>query len=188
MERGDRGYHRALVDGIEPGALYLYRLDGRLRQARPRVPLPAPGRARPTRESSILVSGGVTAAGPEWPFVISSCTSFTWEPSAPRARSKASPGIWTNSSIWASRPLELMPVAQFPRRAELGLRRGLSLRGAALLRRPGGPEAARRRLPPQGGSPWRSTSSTTTWARRGTSSATSPLLQRRPQRRRGERH
>ncbi len=30
MERGDRGYHRALVDGIEPGALYLYRLDGRL--------------------------------------------------------------------------------------------------------------------------------------------------------------
>ncbi len=28
MERDDRGYHRAVADGIGPGALYLYRLDG----------------------------------------------------------------------------------------------------------------------------------------------------------------
>jgi maltooligosyltrehalose trehalohydrolase len=28
MERDDRGYHRVLADGVEPGSLYLYRLDG----------------------------------------------------------------------------------------------------------------------------------------------------------------
>jgi maltooligosyltrehalose trehalohydrolase len=27
MESGERGYHHAMVDGIEPGSLYLYRLD-----------------------------------------------------------------------------------------------------------------------------------------------------------------
>lgn len=28
LERGDRGYHQATIEGIEPGSLYLYRLDG----------------------------------------------------------------------------------------------------------------------------------------------------------------
>ncbi len=28
MERGMHGYHHAVVEGMEPGALYLYRLDG----------------------------------------------------------------------------------------------------------------------------------------------------------------
>ncbi|KPK21748.1 MAG: malto-oligosyltrehalose trehalohydrolase, partial [Dehalococcoidia bacterium SM23_28_1] len=29
MESGDRGYHHAVVDGVEPGSLYMYRLDER---------------------------------------------------------------------------------------------------------------------------------------------------------------
>jgi maltooligosyltrehalose trehalohydrolase len=28
MEMGERGYHHALVDGVEPGSLYIYRLEG----------------------------------------------------------------------------------------------------------------------------------------------------------------
>ena len=27
LERGPRGYHQAVIDGVEPGSLYLYRLD-----------------------------------------------------------------------------------------------------------------------------------------------------------------
>ncbi|HEX9156424.1 MAG TPA: hypothetical protein VF827_00300, partial [Syntrophales bacterium] len=30
MERGQRGYHHAVAEGIAPGALYLFRLDGDL--------------------------------------------------------------------------------------------------------------------------------------------------------------
>lgn len=28
LEKGPKGYHRAILDGVEPGSLYLYRLDG----------------------------------------------------------------------------------------------------------------------------------------------------------------
>ena len=74
-----------------------------------------------------------------------SSTSCTSARSAPRARSMARSPTSTTSSSSASRIVELMPVAEFPGRSRLGLRRRRPVRATPRLRRPGGPHAPRRR-------------------------------------------
>jgi len=113
MERDDRGYHRVRADGIEPGALYLYRLDGGLQR-----PDPA------SRHQPLGVHGPSCVVDPRcewgddlWPgmalrdYILYELHVGTFSPEGTFEGIIGHLGDLVDLGITA---LELMPVTQFP--------------------------------------------------------------------------
>ena len=149
LEKSGHGYHEAIVEGVAPGDLYRYRLG------------PESERADPTSRSqpqgvhgpSAIVDEQFSWDDPQWSgpalddYVIyelhigAFTPEGTFEAVIPHLDHLADLGITA---------VELMPVAEFPGRAQLGLRRRLSVRGAPRLRRPRRLKKIGRRLPSAG--------------------------------------
>ncbi len=123
---------------------------------RRRGPLRRPGLAGAARRRARSVTGGRsrlrtsgttpdTDRGPLWQQVISEVHVGTFTPEGTFDSAVGALDDLVEVGITA---VELMPVAQFPGPAQLGLRRRVPLRRAELLRRRGRAAAVRRRLPP----------------------------------------
>ena len=143
--RGLRG--RADAATAPAGSDYVYLLRRR-RAPRPGLALPAARRARAVahrRPGGLRVDRRRLARAAAR--ASSSSTSCTSARSRPRGRSTRRRRALPHLRELGVTAIELMPVAEFPGDAQLGLRRRLPVRAADELRRAGRAEAARRRLP-----------------------------------------
>ena len=116
MERGnrDRGYHRATVDGVRPGARYRYRLDGEKERPDPASRFQPEGVHGP---SAVTDPGAFRWQDAEWPglsverFVIYELHIGTFTPEG--TFDAVIPHLDTLKELGVT-AIEIMPVAQFP--------------------------------------------------------------------------
>ena len=119
LERGPRGYHQAVIDGVEPGSLYLYRLDDH--QERPD---PA-SRSQPqdVHGPSQVIASHFAWEDQHWPglalqeyiFYELHVGTFT-----PEGTFEAIIPYLDELKDMGITALELMPIAQFPGRRNWG--------------------------------------------------------------------
>jgi maltooligosyltrehalose trehalohydrolase len=113
MERGERGYHQALVEDVEPGSLYLYRLDGQRELPDPASRSQPQGVHGPSQvvDASFPWEDDGWAGRPLADYVIyelhvgTFSTEGTFDAAIPHLSPLSELGITA---------LELMPVTQFP--------------------------------------------------------------------------
>lgn len=120
LERDDLGYHHGVVDGVEAGARYLYRLDGGKERPDPASRFQPEGVHGP---SMVIDPGAFSWTGQEWrgiplpSYILYELHVGTYTPEGtfdailPRLDSLAELGVTA---------LELMPVSQFPGRRNWG--------------------------------------------------------------------
>ncbi len=120
LERDDLGYHHGVVDGVEAGARYLYRLDGGKERPDPASRFQPDGVHGP---SMVIDPGAFSWMGREWrgiplpSYILYELHVGTYTPEGtfdaiiPRLDSLAELGVTA---------LELMPVSQFPGRRNWG--------------------------------------------------------------------
>jgi maltooligosyltrehalose trehalohydrolase len=113
LEKDDRGYHGAVADGIEPGSLYLYRLDGKIERPDPASRSQPQGVHGPSR----LVDPGFPWGDQGWPglplqkYIIYELHIGTF---TPEGTFDAIIPYLDGLERLGITALELMPVAQFP--------------------------------------------------------------------------
>ncbi|MCA1724654.1 MAG: hypothetical protein LC748_10485 [Thermomicrobia bacterium] len=114
MERGDRGYHRATVEGIAPGARYRYRLDGEKERPDPASRFQPEGVHGP---SAVTDPGAFRWSDADWAglpmerFVIYELHIGTFTPAGTFDAAIAHLDTLKALGVTA---IEIMPVAQYP--------------------------------------------------------------------------
>jgi maltooligosyltrehalose trehalohydrolase len=113
MERDDRGYHRVLADGIEPGALYLYRLDGGVERPDPASRHQPHGVHGPSRvvDPRFEWTDGQWSGLPLRDYILYELHVGTFTPQGTFDAVIACLDRLQDLGVTA---LELMPIAQFP--------------------------------------------------------------------------
>jgi len=114
MERDDRGYHRATVDGVMPGARYKFRLDGEKERPDPVSrfqPEGVHGPSAVTDPNAFRWSDAAWTGLPMERFVIYELHSGTFTPEG--TFDAAIPHLDTLKDLGVT-AIEIMPVAQYP--------------------------------------------------------------------------
>lgn len=113
LERDGRGYHRAVGDGVEPGSLYLYRLDGNKERPDPASRFQPRGVHGPSQvlDLSFLWEDAFWRGLPLRDFIIYELHVGTF---TPEGTFKAVIPFLDELRELGITAIELMPVAQFP--------------------------------------------------------------------------
>jgi len=119
LARGERGYHEAVIEDLEPGSLYLYRLDGRLERPDPASRFQPRGVAGPSQvvDPAFDWQEGAWASRPLRDYVIYELHLGTFSQAGTCRAAIEHLDDLVELGVSA---VELMPVAQFPGRRNWG--------------------------------------------------------------------
>jgi len=119
LTRDERGYHEAVIEGLAPGSLYLYRLDGRLERPDPASRFQPRGVHGPSQvvDSAFDWQDGAWAGRPLRDYVVYELHLGAFTPDGTCQAAIEHLDDLVELGVTA---VELMPVAQFPGRRNWG--------------------------------------------------------------------